>query len=459
MGSDMSMADMINHLWTHKTQDHPVFADEELMIERGEGVHIWTARGKKLIDGFAGLAVVHVGHGRAEIADAIREQAAKLAYYPTTRQFSNPPAAQLAAKLATLTPGDLDYTFYAVSGAEANERSVQIARHYWLQVGRPQKYKIVALQGGYHGGTIGTFGFGGTAEQTKAYQPYQWSGFTKVAIPCPFRQRGAGTDEELVRRCADALADAIRAADPETVAAVIVEPVQGAGGFIIPPLGWLTRIRDICDDLEVLMIADEVITGFGRSGKWFGVQHEDVVPDLMSVAKGITSGYLPLSASITRARIADAFDGKSTEENVHPGTYAGHPTSCAAALANLAIIERENLVENAVRMGERLHAELEKRVGDLPIVGEVRSRGLMVAVELVDPQRRDQALDKKLVASLNVRAFKRGAVVAAGAGVMRVAPPLSINAAEVDELAQIMGDSLRELQDELTRSPATLTAA
>src|ERR671939_1668312 len=203
----MNDAEMIRHPLTHKTQDHPVFPDEELMIERGEGVYIWTRDGRKLLDGFAGLAVVHVGHGRTEIADAIREQAAKLAYYPTTRQFSNPPAAELAAKLAELAPGDLDYTLYAVSGAEANERSIQIARHYWVEVGRPRKYKIIALQGGYHGATIATFAFGGTAEQTKAYQPYQWSGFTKVAIPCPFRQRGSGTDEDLVRRCADALAD------------------------------------------------------------------------------------------------------------------------------------------------------------------------------------------------------------------------------------------------------------
>lgn len=455
----MTDAEMINHLWTHRTQDHPVFPDEELMIDRGEGVYIWTRAGKKLIDGFAGLSVVQVGHGRAEIADAIREQAAKLAYYPTTRQFSNRPAAELAAKLAALAPGDLDCTLYAVSGAEANERSIQIARHYWLQVGRPQKYKVIALQGGYHGGTIGTFGFGGSAEQTRAYQPYQWSGFTKVAMPCPFRQQNSGTDEEVVRRCADALADAIRAADPETVAAVIVEPVQGAGGFVIPPLGWLTRVRDICDDLEVLMIADEVITGFGRSGRWFGVQHEDVVPDLMSVAKGITSGYLPLSASIARAKIADAFDGKSTEENVHPGTYAGHPTACAAALANLAIIERENLVENSARMGERLHEAVAKLVSDLPIVGEVRSRGLMLAVELVDPEEPSRPLDRKLVTSLNVRAWRRGAVVAAGGSVLRAAPPLSIAPAEVDALAHILGESLRDLQDELTRNPRTVAAA
>ncbi len=455
----MTDAEMIKHLWTHKTQDHPVFSDEELQIERGEGVHIWTRGGRKLIDGFAGLAVVHVGHGRAEIADAIREQAAKLAYYPTTRQFSNPPAAELAAKLASIAPGTLDYTMYAVSGAEANERSIQIARHYWVHVGRPKKYKIIALQGGYHGGTIGTFGFGGTAEQTKAYEPYRWNGFAKVAIPYPFRNRGSGTDEDLVRRCADALAGAIRDADPETVAAVILEPVLGAGGFVVPPLGWLARVRDICDDLEVLMIADEVITGFGRTGKWFGVQHEDVVPDLMSVAKGITSGYIPLSASIASAKIADAFDEKSTEENVHPGTYAGHPVACAAGLANLAIIEREKLVENAVLMGERLHEALQKRVGDLPIVGEVRSRGLMVAADLVDPQHRDKPLDKSLVNSLNTRAMKRGAVVAAGGSVLRAAPPLSIKAAEVDELARIMGDTLRELQDELSRSPRTAAAA
>ena len=455
----MTDAEMIGHLWTHKTQDHPVFRDEELMIERGEGVHIWTRDGKKLIDGFSGLQVVHVGHGRVEIAEAIRAQAAKLAYYPTTRQFSNPPAAELAAKLATLTPGDLDYTLYAVSGAEANERSIQIARNYWLAVGRPRKYKIIALQNGYHGATIGTFGFGGSPDQIKPYEPYRWAGFTKVAAPYPFRDRGMGTDEDLVRRCSDVLAAAIREADPETVAAVILEPVIGAGGYIIPPLGWLARVRDICDDHDVLMIADEVICGFGRTGKWFGVQHEDVVPDLMSVAKGITSGYLPLSASIARAKIADAFDGKGTEEHVHPGTYAGHPTSCAAALANLAIIERENLVGNAERMGERLHAALEQQVGGLAIVGEVRSRGLLVGVEMVDPRHRDRPLDKGLVANLSTRAWERGAVAPAAGGVFRVAPPLSINAAEVDELAHILAGAIRDVQDEVSRSPRTAAAA
>src|ERR1700704_5054370 len=187
-------ARMINHLWTHKTQDHPFLSDEELVIDRGEGVWVWTERGKKLLDGFAGLAVVNVGHGRREIAEAIAEQTVRLAYYPTTRQFSNRPAVELAAKLATLTPGDLTYTMFAVSGSEANERAMQIARHYWIAKGKPDKHKVISLQGGYHGATMGTFAVCGLPHMTAAYAALQPAGFTKVAPPYPFRDRGTGTD-------------------------------------------------------------------------------------------------------------------------------------------------------------------------------------------------------------------------------------------------------------------------
>src|SRR5512145_2150988 len=199
----------IKHLWTHKTQDHTWLPDEDLVVDRAEGVWVWTEKGTRLLDGFAGLAVVNAGHGRREIAEAIAEQTVRLAYYPTTRQFSNRPAAELAARLAALTPGDLKYTLYAVSGAEANERSIQIARHYWLKVGRPRKYKVISLHGGYHGGTIGTLAVCGSAELAKPYEPLQWRGFTKVTVPYSYRDRGNGTDEELVRRCSDQLADAI----------------------------------------------------------------------------------------------------------------------------------------------------------------------------------------------------------------------------------------------------------
>ena len=446
----MTDADMIKHLWTHKTQDHPHLPDEALMFERGEGIYVWNREGKRFIDAFAGLAVVNVGHGRPEIAEAVRAQTATLAYYPTTRQFSNRPAAELAAKLAQVTPGDLKYTLFAVSGSEANERSIQIARHYWLKVGRPRKHKVIALQRGYHGATLGTLEVCGIPELFQAYEPLAWPGFVKSPAPYPLRDRALGSDEQIVRRSADMLADAVRNEDPETVAAVILEPCLSSGGIIIPPLGWLERVRDLCDELDVLMIADEVITGFGRTGKWFAVEHESVVPDLMSVAKGITSGYIPLSASIARPRLADVFAEDSLEENVHPNTYCGHPVACAAALANIAILEREGLIENSARMGERLQRTLEQRLGALPIVGEVRSRGLLLAIDLVDPQRKEQPLDKALVASLNMLAWKRGVIPFARGSVLRLAPPLCIDAAQVDELASLVCETVEELQDSLS---------
>src|SRR5947199_6555348 len=442
---------MIRHLWTHKTQDHPWLSDEELVIDRAEGVWVWTQTGKKLLDGFAGLAVVNVGHGRREIAEAIAEQTVKLAYYPTTRQFSNRPAAELAAKLASLTPGDLTYTMFAVSGSEANERSMQIARHYWLRKGRPYKHKVIALQGGYHGATAGTFAVCGLPHMVEPYAPLHVPGFAKVAPPHPFRDRGLGTDEEMVQRRAAELREAILREGPETVSAVILEPILSSGGIIVPPLGWLRAVRAICDELEVLMIADEVITGFGRTGRWFGVDHEGVVPDLMTVAKGITSGYLPLSGTIARGRLADAFDEHSTQETVHPNTYAAHPVACAAALANLQIMEKDRLVENAATMGHRLLDGLQQAVGKNRIVGEVRGRGLLVCAELVAPDGSGKPLDAALVATLDRKAWDRGAIVYARGQVVRLAPPLCITRDEVDKLVDIVAASIGELENELTR--------
>ncbi len=439
----------IRHLWTHKTQDHAWLADEELVIERAEGVWVWTERGKKLLDGFAGLAVVNVGHGRREIAEAIAEQTVRLAYYPTTRQFSNRPAAQLAEKLAALTPGDLDYSFFAVSGAEANERAMQMARHYWLASGKPTKHKVISLEGGYHGGTTGTFAVCGLPHMVEPYAALHVPGFAKITPPYPFRDRGKGTDEELVQRRARELRQAIVAEGPETVSAVIMEPVISSGGFIMPPIGWLGAVRAICDELDVLMIADEVITGFGRTGRWFACEHDGIVPDLMTVAKGITSGYIPLSAAIARGRLADAFPDDAKQENVHPGTYAAHPVACAAALANIQIMEKDNLVANAAAMGARLRDGLQQTIGKKRIVGEVRGRGLMVCAELVAPDGSGRPLDKELVATLDRKAWDRGAIVYARGQVVRLAPPLCITAAEVDQLVDVVAASIGELEGEL----------
>jgi putrescine aminotransferase len=447
----MTDADTIRHLWTHKTQDHPWLSDEELVIDRGEGVWVWTQRGRKLMDAFAGLAVVNVGHGRREIAEAIAEQTVRLAYYPTTRQFSNRPAAELAARLAALTPGDLTYTMFAVSGSEANERAMQIARHYWLARGQTGKHKVISLQGGYHGATAGTFAVCGLPHLAQAYAPLQVPGFAKVAPPHPYRDRGAGTDQELVQRRAGELREAILREDLATVSAVIMEPVLSSGGFIIPPLGWLRAVRAACDELGVLMIADEVITGFGRTGRWFAVEHEDVVPDLMSVAKGITSGYVPLSACVARRPLADAFPDDRTEENVHPNTYAAHPVACAAALANLKIMEQDRLVDNALAMGARLRQGLEDAVGKRPIVGEVRGRGLLVCVDLVEPDGSGRSLAPARVADLDRKAWERGAIVYARGSVLRLAPPLCITAGEVDQLVAIVADSIESLQDDIDK--------
>ena len=444
----MTDAETIRYLWTHKTQDHPWLGDEELLIDRAEGVWVWTQQGKKLMDGFAGLAVVNVGHGRREIAEAIAEQTVRLAYYPTTRQFSNRPAAELAARLARLTPGDLTYSLFAVSGSEANERSKQIARHYWLARGRAAQHKEISLEGGYHGATAGTFAVCGLPQLAQAYAPLQVPGFAKVTPPHPFRDRGTGTDEELVARRAAELREAIVREGPETVSAVLLEPVVSSGGFIIPPIGWLRAVRAICDELEVLMIADEVITGFGRTGRWFACEHDGVVPDLMSVAKGITSGYIPLSASIARRHLADAFADDSTQENVHPNTYAAHPVACAAALANLRIMEEDGLVDNAARMGTRLLEGLRAALHGCPIVGEVRGRGLMVCVDFVEPDGSGRALDGKRVAELDRKAWDRGAIVYARGTVLRLAPPLCITPAEVDALVAIVADSVTALARE-----------
>jgi adenosylmethionine-8-amino-7-oxononanoate aminotransferase len=444
-------AQAIRHLWTHKTQDHPFLSDQELVIDRGEGVWIWTEQGKKLLDGFAGLAVVNVGHGRREIAEAIAEQTVRLAYYPTTRQFSNRPAAELAEKIASITPGDLRYTMFAVSGSEANERSMQIARQYWLAAGKSRKHKVISLPGGYHGATMGTFAVCGLPHLAQAYQPLEVPGFVKVAPPHPYRDLQGGSEADLIARRIGELRAAIEREGPDTVSAVIMEPVLSSGGFIMPPIGWLRAVRALCDELDVLLIADEVITGFGRTGRWFACEHDQVTPDLMSVAKGITSGYIPLSASIARARLADAFSDTTTQENVHPNTYAAHPVACAAALANLKIMEQDRLVENAANMGERLLTGLRAAVGKSPIVGEVRGRGLMVCVDFVQPDGSGKPLDGKQVAELDRLAWDRGAIIYARGTVLRLAPPLCITAAEVDELVAMVADSVGALQREVTR--------
>jgi len=298
---------------------------------------------------------------------------------------------------------------------------------------------------------MGTFAICGLPHLSQAYAPLEVPGFAKVAPPHPYRDLAGGTEAELIARRIRELREAIMREGPETVSAVIMEPVISSGGFIMPPIGWLKAVRAVCDELDVLMIADEVITGFGRTGRWFACEHDQVVPDLMSVAKGITSGYIPLSASIARGRLAEAFSDTTTQENVHPNTYAAHPVACAAALANLRIMEQDNLVANSEQMGTRLLEGLRRAVGKKPIVGEVRGRGLMVCVDFVQPDGSGKPLDSKHVAELDRKAWDRGAIIYARGTVLRLAPPLCITPDEVDALVAVVADSVDSLERDLAR--------
>ena len=440
---------MINHLWTHKTQDHPFLSDEELVIDRAEGVWVWTEQGKKLLDGFAGLAVVNVGHGRREIAEAIAEQTVRLAYYPTTRQFSNRPAAELAAKLAALTPGDL--ALHHVRGERLRgQRALDADRPAVLarQGASPASTRSISLEGGYHGATAGTLRDlrpapprrGLRAARTSPASPRSSRRIrSATAAPAPTRSSSQ-------RRAAE-LREAIMREGPERCRRSSWSRCSRSGGFIIPPLGWLRAVRAICDELDVLMIADEVITGFGRTGRWFAVEHDGVVPDLMSVAKGITSGYIPLSASIARAParrrlLRDDHAGERAPQHVRRASRRLRGRARQPADHGAGQPRRQRRGD-----GRRACSRVSQAPwASYPIVGEVRGRGLHGLRRPRQPDGSGRPLDAKQVAELDRKAWDRGAIVYARGTVLRLAPPLCITAAEVDELVALVADSVDSLQ-------------
>ena len=424
---------------------HPSAHENPLIFESGHGVWMRTIDGKEYIDGLAGLWNVLIGHGNSKLGDTAREQMSTLAYCSSYVGSGNVPAIRLAEKLAGFAYPTLNSTFFTSGGAESNESAFKTVRHYWKRKGKPNKTKVIARTYAYHGITLAAMSATALKVYWTMFEP-RVPGFLHIPTPHPYRFEGElKAGETIGQAAARALEEAIIREGQDTVGAFIAEPVQGAGGVVVPPDDYFPLIREICNKYEVLFIADEVITGFGRTGEWFGLNRYGVQPDIMSFAKGITSGYLPLGGIQISDEIQDVIMSSPPAERwMHAYTYSGHPTCCAVALTNLEVIENEGLVARAGQMGKRLLDGLKALETEFEVIGNVRGQGLMCAVEFVA----DRATKAPANIGEKVRkaAIERGLFTRAIGDTIAFAPPLVISADEVDQIIQIMGESIAAVQ-------------
>lgn len=435
--------------WLHPMGDLGAAAGTvpQLMFSRGEGATLTDVEGRVYIDGLASLWNVNVGHGRRELGDAAAEQMGELAFSSAYGGFSHAPAVRLATRLAELAPGDLEVTFFASGGAEANDTAYKIARLYWNVRGEPERVKIVSRLRDYHGLTYGATSATGLPMFWKGFGPLA-PGFLHAPSPDPYRYSGSGPAGAAYAR---ALEQVIVEAGPATVAAVVAEPVQGAGGLIVPPDDYFPLLREVCHRHGVLLIADEVITGFGRTGRWFGMEHWNVAPDMMIFAKGVTSGYLPLSGVMLSRDVHETLKSLGSAF-AHGFTYSGHPTACAVALRNLQIIEEEGLVDRAREMGGKLMARLRELLAH-EIVGDVRGLGLMAGIELVRDRETKASFDPSLGVARKVwlAALAEGVIVRPLPGdVIALSPPFVITEEQIDRMVSVLHGAIEGVARELS---------
>lgn len=424
---------------------HPKAHQDPLVIERAEGVWLYTVDGRQILDGMAGLWNVDIGYGNRELAQAAFDQMTQLAFTSNFAGMTNIPASRLADKLSGYAYPKLKMTFFASGGSEANDTAFKTARYYWKRMGKPDKVKIIARRGAYHGITLATTFATGIERYHKMFGP-PLPGFLHIVAPNPYRFEGdLRAGESIGQAAARALEEAIQREGPDTVAAFIAEPVQGVGGVIVPPDDYFPRIREICDQYNVLFIADEVITGFGRTGEMFALRHWNVEPDILSFAKGITSGYQPLGGIQISDGIREAIESApDTDSWMHGFTYSGHATACAVGLKNLEIMERENVAERSRRLGERLLTGLQS-LKEFGIVGDVRGIGLLCGVEIVADKTSKQP-DAAMAGRAYKAALDRGLRSrAVGGNTLAFSPPLTITEDEVDEIVKRLGSALDSL--------------
>ncbi|MCH8064207.1 MAG: aspartate aminotransferase family protein [Chloroflexi bacterium] len=429
-------------------QIHPQFhvRDHEnaVIFVRGEGALLWDAEGKEYIDGLSCLWNVAVGHGRKELAEVAAQQMGELAFSNSYVGFANVPAIELAERLISLVYDDMQAVFFCNSGSEAVEGALKIARFYWHLRERPEKTTIIARREAYHGGTLGATAVTGLPPFHEGFGPLL-EGFARAETCYPYRCGHCAGADDCTLACADDIERAILRAGPDTVAAVIGEPMHGAGGVIPPTPGYWPRVREICDRHDVLLIADEVITGFGRTGRWFALEHWDVQPDIMAVAKAITSAYVPLAGFIVSRRIHEAMLSSPPDAKfMHGYTNAGHPTACAVALRNLQIIEDEGLVQRAAELGDRLRRGLDQ-LAVLPCVGDVRGLGLIAAVELTEDRATKAPFDpaQKVGPRVMKEMRERGVITRVKGDSILLAPPLMTSETQIDRIVNTVGESIK----------------
>jgi putrescine aminotransferase len=422
---------------------HPVAHQQARVWVKGEGSIITDIDGVMAIDGLSGLWCVNVGHGRTELANAAQEQMSSLAYCSSYTGSTNLPAIKLADRLSQLTSPSINTFFFTSGGAESSESSFKTSRFFWKTQGKPDKVKVISRMKGYHGVTMAAMSATGLPNFWPMFEP-RVPNFLHIESPYPYRFANPNPSVSPGIAAANLLEEAILREGPDTVAAFIAEPVQGAGGVIVPPDDYFPRIREICDAYDVLLIADEVITGFGRTGRWFGLEHYGIEADIIQFAKGITSGYVPLGGIGISDRIRAAInDLPPADRWMHAYTYSGHPTSCAVALANIAIIEREGLVDNAAARGAQLLSGLQE-LYELPTVGDVRGLGMMAAIELVADKDTKLAFPaaKGVGAAVGAELARRGLFTRIVGDTICLAPPLVTTAEQIDQIVAIVGDAV-----------------
>ena len=431
--AEWQRTDVANYL--HPFTNHlALAADKALILARGSGCHVWDTDGNRLLDGFAGLACVALGYGRRELGEAAARQIGDLSYSSSFFKYTNKPAIALAEKLVRLTPEGLSHVFYANSGSEANDTAIRMVRHYWRLEGQPARRIVIGREAAYHGSTVAAGALSGMAAMHE--QGALLPDVAHIKAPYQFAY-GRGMDErEFARMAASWLEEKILELGPERVAAFFAEPIQGAGGFKMPPRGYFNEIQRICKKYGVLLVIDEVITGFGRTGRWFASELYEIKGiDLMCLAKGITSGYVPLSAVMVGDRIASALIDKGGVF-AHGFTSSGHPVPCAVALENIRILEDEHVIDRVAHdTGPYFHEQMEK-LSSHDIVGEARSAGLMGALELVNDRDTLEPIDNADEVCERVRdlGLAHGIIVRPVHSTVTIAPPLVITRTEIDFL-------------------------